>query len=349
MPTDSKLMNSFQMNIINQVLFHFLEDCSDVTSVIQVEGGFSAARVFKVNYREHEFALRCWPLNSEQMFPVDRITELHRFLNHLSTFEIPVAVPLLVRDTLTSVFNHRNMFWQCEPWLSGTPVAGETLQPAQLKSAMQLLARMHLAASRYDSTVAGQAWFTCKTGPCPSIVERRNIIASYNPQKLLKLTEALQTSPTEFREPAQKALILYHTHALAIDDQLKQLEHVAVPLHPCWRDLWHDHILFENETITGLIDPTATRTDHIATDLTRLLGSWFSDDQHQWQTALTFYETIRPLSTAEPRLVKALNESAILLTPMTWIDRWWQRVISLEQLQQVIPRVQANLARLCKL
>jgi hypothetical protein len=49
--------------------------------------------------------------------------------------------------------------------------------------------------------------------------------------------------------------------------------HRPVPLQPCLCDSWHDHVLFESDAVTGLIDYGSAKIDHVAVDLARMLGS----------------------------------------------------------------------------
>ena len=48
--------------------------------------------------------------------------------------------------------------------------------------------------------------------------------------------------------------------------------HRPVPFNLCIGDVWHDHILFEGDAVTGMIDFAAAKVDHVAADLARLLG-----------------------------------------------------------------------------
>ena len=55
--------------------------------------------------------------------------------------------------------------------------------------------------------------------------------------------------------------------------QLAPLAGAQLPLQPCIRDIWHDHILFTGNRVTGIVDFGALDIDTPATDIARLLGS----------------------------------------------------------------------------
>ena len=74
---------------------------------------------------------------------------------------------------------------------------------------------------------------------------------------------------------------------------------MTVPLQPCLRDVWHDHVLFQGDEVTGLIDPSAARTDTVAADISRLAGSLIADDRRAWGKAMDAYQAVRPLSAAK--------------------------------------------------
>ena len=103
--------------------------------------------------------------------------------------------------------------------------------------------------------------------------------------------------------------------------RLAPLANVPLPLQPCIRDVWHDHVLFEGDTVTGLIDFGAVRIDTPATDVARLLGSLVGDDATGWREGLAAYCAVRPLTDHEPLAVFALDTAGTILAGCNWI-RW---------------------------
>ena len=85
--------------------------------------------------------------------------------------------------------------------------------------------------------------------------------------------------------------------------------------------MWHDHILFQADEVTGVIDFGAMRVDSIATDIARLMGSLVGDDADAWQAGLEAYESVRPLSGEERSLLATLDWANLILAAANWI-RW---------------------------
>jgi Ser/Thr protein kinase RdoA (MazF antagonist) len=92
-------------------------------------------------------------------------------------------------------------------------------------------------------------------------------------------------------------------------------------LQPCLGDPWHDHLLFDGDRLTGLIDYGAVKIDHVAVDLSRMLGSLVGDDAAGWQMGLQAYRRFAPLSAEEEELAHALDETGIVLGVANWL-RW---------------------------
>jgi Ser/Thr protein kinase RdoA (MazF antagonist) len=107
----------------------------------------------------------------------------------------------------------------------------------------------------------------------------------------------------------------------ALIPRLEQASSRRWPLQPCLCDVWHDHVLFERDGLTGLIDYGSAKVDHAAVDLARLLGSLVGDDAKNWAIALRAYRMVRPLAAEEEELSHFLDETGTVLGVANWL-RW---------------------------
>jgi homoserine kinase type II len=95
-------------------------------------------------------------------------------------------------------------------------------------------------------------------------------------------------------------------------------------LHPCLCDIWHDHVLFNGERVSGLIDYGGVKVDHVAVDLARLLGSMVGDNAQQRSAGLNAYLRCRPLLPEEQVLVDVLDETGTVIALANWL-KWLYR------------------------
>ena len=145
--------------------------------------------------------------------------------------------------------------------------------------------------------------------------------------------------------------------------QLVPLTKSSLPVQPCLRDVWHDHVLFSGAQVTGIIDYGAVDIDTPATDVARLLGSLspfpFSEglgeglglpDESKinspWRAGLAAYAAVRPLSDAEQRAVGALDTAATILAGCNWIRWIYVEGRSFENQTSIIERFRRLLRRL---
>lgn len=93
------------------------------------------------------------------------------------------------------------------------------------------------------------------------------------------------------------------------------------PIQPVIRDVWHDHILFTGDEVTGLVDFGAMQMDHVALDVSRLLGSLVGGQQERWQYAIDAYSEFRVLSEKEIQFSIVMDRVATLLGSLNWL-KW---------------------------
>jgi homoserine kinase type II len=120
---------------------------------------------------------------------------------------------------------------------------------------------------------------------------------------------------------ADEALALIERTAPRELEKSARWEAEPLPLQMCLRDIWHDHVLFTGDRVTGVIDFGCAAFDSPAGDVARLLGSLVGDDRRQWKLGLEAYEAIRPLSAAERDAIAYYDSSGLVLSAANWI-RW---------------------------
>src|SRR5262249_22550113 len=108
--------------------------------------------------------------------------------------------------------------------------------------------------------------------------------------------------------------------------------------------IWHDHVLFSDDAVTGIVDFGSIKTDHVAVDLARLLGSMAGTDTDLWQAGLRAYARCRPLAAHEEALVAALDRSGAILGAANWLLWLYRDGKQFEDRQAVADRL-ADLVR----
>jgi homoserine kinase type II len=276
----------------------------------------------------HRFALRRWP--AEHPAP-DRLRFIHAVLGHAVRHGVAV-VPLPIRTATGETFVRRGRhLWELAPWMPGKADFRRAPNTARLRAAMIALAKFHVAVADYSESSQR------------STIEGRHAVARHFARLMelahrgvKELTKAInkKTWP-EFAPLAHQfveALPRVVPPALA---QLEPLASVPLPLQPCIRDIWHDHILFTGDEVTGIVDFGALDIDTPATDIARLLDSLSSfvnrktvsplraaqAQQKTWQAGIDAYSSVRPLSPEELQAAGALNASGTILSGSNWI-RW---------------------------
>lgn len=297
----------------------FLDDPAATIVPIIGNEGFSGAQIYRIELGIQRYSLRRWPLNGPEP---ERLAGLHRLLDLTWRLGVQqIAVPLKSRSgsTLLNVDGH---LWQLEPWMRGAADFHANPSRVRLQTTMQVLSQWHAAARTYAPHPTDRVWFASTSAtPSPGIQERWQIIRQYQKNGDALFGLKLNHVPDE-EIKTQLMGIWMHFQDLSstVMQALERLLATHVPLQPCLRDIWHDHLLFTDDELTGLIDPGACRSENVTTDLARLLGSLVEDDRSEWDFALNCYQQLRPLSLIEFQLLHAFDISGVLLSGMTWLD-----------------------------
>ena len=286
----------------------------------QPEQGFSGASVIRLAGDVGDYCLRRWPLNRP---PLARIIALHGLLRHVSTSGgNQVSVPVANQDGAT-VFAFGGRSWQLEPWMPGIADWQDHQSPIRLRNVMRCIANFHTAAVTYRCPPNATQWFFCQsTASSPAIQERSNLLQDWLDGGLVRIETSLANDPDpDFKKLATQIVSMTKHTGPHVLRQLRNARTRLVDLQPCLRDIWHDHILFTQDAVTGLIDANACRTESVAADLARLLGSLVGDDVQRFATAIDDYSTHRHLTSQERALVGVLDRSSVVLSSLTWLRR----------------------------
>lgn len=305
--------------------------------------GFSGARVWRIESDDGDFCLRAMPADTTED---DRLSGLHRLLAH--TFQAgvsQVSVPVSAIDGRTFIETTQHV-WQLEPWMPGRADFHEHSSRTRLEAAIVCLAAWHRGAATYTPRSSDAKWFFVRAQAAPpATFDRLERIRRWNVAQCRTVrSELAHLEWPEFSQIGMRLLELFARLAPGIAQSLQLAQSLSVPLQPCLRDVWHDHILFTGDAVTGLIDAHSARTEHVSVDLARLLGSLVPDQPAEWDAALAAYQRARPLTSDELLLVAVLDRSGTLLSGMTWLE--W---CCLERRQFADrPRVAARLAAIVR-
>ncbi|HEY4259578.1 MAG TPA: phosphotransferase [Schlesneria sp.] len=308
-------------------------------------GGFSGAAIWRVKTEQGEFALRRWPMAS---LPRERILGLHRLLEYLYRDQLEfVAAPVSTSDGSTLV-TESGYEWQLESWKPGLADFRSNPTALRLATSMHALARWHLSADRHVPAAAQSQWFqSSAAAESPAVVERLEIIQQIQEPALQRMASAIQSAKqTTITEPTLQILNLLRQGLPQIHRELMSMRNVKVRLQPCLRDVWHDHLLFSGDVVTGLIDPSACRRENVAADLARLIGSLIGDDRNAWNLALTEYQRYRNLRIDELKLIEVLDHSGVILSGWTWLQWIYNEKRAFAELEPVQQRLDNILQRM---
>lgn len=324
--------------------------------------GFSGAVVLRVVVQNHahtpeaEYCLRGWPPES---LPRERLLGLHRLLEHIHKCGV-TQIPVPLRSKFgTTLYAEASQFWQLEPWLPGVADFHADPNDARLRNAMTVLAQWHEAAARFEPRDSEAAWFkSFAAANSPTVADRLDRIERFRGQDVAKLRQLLQETThlpswkaefSELVDLSRRILDLFGLSAERVAEELASYRDFRFRLHPCLRDVWHDHLLFKGDQVTGLIDPSAARSETPATDLARLLGSLLGDDLERWEVAIAAYRSVRPLSDREAALARIIDQSTVLLSGLTWLERLFVQRLSYSNPPRVLERLRQIVVRLDRL
>jgi len=294
-------------SVAREVLAGYAWTASPACRCLGSRGGFSGATLWRVDDAAGSYCLKLWP--AEAITP-RRLVGIHSLLNRARAAGADfVTRPVQARDQAT-VVERAGRVWDLSTWRPGDADFHHRPTVARLEAACAALAQLHAAWTPAVS----------RRGPCPAVSRRLECFKAW--QTLTNSGWRPQIPPDDpVQEWAERAWSLLPGRVvLAIGDLQPWLDR-DVPLHPCWCDPWHDHVLFTGDRLTGLVDHGSVKEDHAAADLARLLGSLVGDDTALWQRGIDAYRAVHPFPDADVALISVLDRTGLVASAANWL-RW---------------------------
>jgi Ser/Thr protein kinase RdoA (MazF antagonist) len=268
-------------------------------------GGFSGARLWRVETPVGNFALKAMPPDWRSGNDLQWIHGL------MAQASVHAWMPRVIATNSGATFaSADNRLWEVVTWMPGVADYRQAPSPARLQSAATALAQLH------------QAWGTgpAQSEVCPAV--RRRVEALQTWTNLVQTGWRPAFAPLDPHANVAERLWQIVTGKIdAVPMMLSAWVNRKVPVQPCLCDLWHDHVLFTGDAVTGIIDFGSTKVDHVTVDLARLFGSLVGNDDAAWQAALAAYEKVRPLTLPDRMLARVLDRTGVLLAATNWL-RW---------------------------
>jgi Ser/Thr protein kinase RdoA (MazF antagonist) len=215
----------------------------------------------------------------------------------------------------TTSVDHAGRKWDVTSWMSGQADFSARPSSTRLEAAATALARLHAVWGNIEPS----------KGRCPAI--QRRLQATRDWLELLRSgwQPVLPPGDLDVVGPwAARAWSVLRACSYRLPEQLAGWMDRELPLQPCLCDIWHDHVLFSDDEVSGIIDYGGAKIDHVAVDLARMLGSMAGEDATLRESALQSYSRTRPLAAEEAELVQVLDRTGTVLGAANWL-RWLYR------------------------
>jgi Ser/Thr protein kinase RdoA (MazF antagonist) len=310
-------------------LFAIPDGCRSAASARRIEQGFSGAVVWRLPGSAQEWAVRRWPVG----YRSDRLAWILRTLDGLPV-GLPIPRPLRTRGgewfaTLAG------SYWSIEPWMPGSADYWSHPSDGKLTSAMRVLAEFHSSVGRFAQPPA----------TIPAVLERLAALNDYR-ESVPDLKRAIDRSSEPIRDVASALWAAALDQMEYWQQSLLSFAETESTLIPCIRDIWHDHVLYSDNQVSGMVDFGAMRFDSRAVDLARLVGSLVGDDHQRRRSAIDAYESAAALSSLERKLIDVLDGSSLLISGLNWTKWVCVDGRSFRDPEQVLARMRQLLSRL---
>lgn len=321
--------------MIDYVISQYPEDCRpNSIQCLGNAGGFSGAVLWRLTSRRGELCVRQWPTGNPD---ASRLNYIHAVLFHVQSRDVRfVPVPLFTKSGRSYVPHpSQDVLYEVTPWMPGESKLSrvdrsstQEVVAENLAMAMRALAEFHLASQDFMGQEllqehAGQEFSERQSdvlSPSRGLQRRLAFAERLIDGEWSQLESQLRTTSCPFDEKFREILSLAQPFVACLPERLRPAAAMRFRLQPCIRDIWSDHVLFE-DSVSGIIDFGAMQQETVAGDIARLLGSVTAPVDTLWEVGLKAYASVRPLSADERTALVRFHESSVALSGVNWM-RW---------------------------
>ena len=234
-------------------------------------GGFSGARLWRVSSSGTDWCLRRWPTEHPSR---SQLTWIHGVLFRVARQGVNFLPLPSCQPDGSSYCQVDGAFWELAPWMPGKADFWDHPSNERLAAALQGLAEFH-RATKHDAS--------SRTETPPGILAREQQLEQW--QQLL--ADPRLVSRHESRSAIRATIFRNHRPHASRDESMSAISGVGArqsALQPCLRDIWHDHVLFQDSRLSAFVDfggcalipSPLTWQDYLEawSQMMRQVGSW---------------------------------------------------------------------------
>jgi hypothetical protein len=279
-------------------------------------GGFSGASLWKAVAKTATWCLKAWPSSGPSR---ERLARIHHWMTQARAAGLSF-VPALARTMDGStIVEQDDRLWDLSEWMPGRADFRENRSVARIQMMSEppsTQRRLRAATEWLDLVSSG--WGPLFPGPAVDPVT----------------------------EIARIAWDILPRLVPTVRPMLAPWIGRPLPLHPCLCDIWHDHLLFTGDDVTGIVDYGSMRLDHPAADLARLLGDLVGRDESLYAAGLDAYRRLRSLSAEDTALVRTLDRTGTILAASNWLLRLYRDDRPCGERSHIVERLRTIVERL---
>jgi Ser/Thr protein kinase RdoA (MazF antagonist) len=193
--------------------------------------------------------------------------------------------------------------------MPGEPIAETEINDNQLRAAARALAEFHNTTSSLSQQQRAS----------PAIDFRSTMIDRLWATQFEQL-QGTQDAAGVVDSGVKKMLLdqfLYQAHALR--QQLGLLRSVPVLQIPIIGDIWSDHVLFNNDEVSGIVDFGAMKLESPCLDIARLFGSYADYSSEALRRGISYYCEFRELNDLDLGLIELYDRGYVILAGIQWL------------------------------